>query len=171
MTALLRKMRPKSSSSGKTSSCSGRKTPARVDEVDERQAVLQGDALGAQHLLGGHREERAGLDRGVVGDDHDPPARDRADAGDDARRRGPAPLGVHAPRGPQAQLEELRAGIEEAGDALAGGEAALGVLALDGLGAAAVADGFFLALEVGDVGGEVVHALLLPLPLMGRGFG
>ena len=42
-----------------------------IDEVDQRQTILQGDALGAQHLLAGHRKEGAGLDRGVVGDDHD----------------------------------------------------------------------------------------------------
>ena len=31
-----------------------------VDEVDERQAVLERDALAADDLLGGHREEGAG---------------------------------------------------------------------------------------------------------------
>ena len=100
-------------------------------------------------FLHGHREERAGLHGGVVGDDHHAPARDRADAGDDARRHRAAPLGVHVPRGPQAQLEEGRAGVDQLGDALAGGEPALLVLALDGLGAAAEADGLLLLEEVG----------------------
>ena len=51
----------------------------RVDEVDQRQAVLGRRSLGAEDLLDRHREERAGLHGGVVGDDHDPPAGDRAD--------------------------------------------------------------------------------------------
>ena len=106
------------------------------------------DALGAQHLLARHREERAGLHRGVVGDDHHAAAGDRADAGDDAGRRRAAPLGVHAPRGPQAEFEEVGVGVDELGDALAGGEPALLVLALDGLRAAAEADRGFLGGEV-----------------------
>ena len=55
---------------------------------------------------------------------------------------------VHAPGGPQAQLEEGGAGIEQPGDAFAGGEAALVVLAVDGLGAAALADQLFLLAQL-----------------------
>ena len=79
----------------------------------------------------------------------DPPARDRADAGDDAGRGRPAPLGVHAPGGPQAELEEGRVGIDQRRDPLAGGEAALLVLALDGLRPAALADRLLLGREPG----------------------
>ena len=43
---------------------------ARVDEVDARQAVLEGDLLGAQVLLHRDRKVGAALHRGVVGDDH-----------------------------------------------------------------------------------------------------
>ena len=84
------------------------------------------------------------------------PALDRADAGDDAGRRGAAPVAVHAVGGPEAQLEEVGAGVEQTADALAGGEAALGVLALDRLGAAALADRLFLAAERFDHLGEFV---------------
>ena len=68
--------------------------PAAVDEVDARQAVLEGDLLGPQVLLDGHRVVGAALDGRVVGDDHAGRALDAADAGDDAgarahrRRRG-----------------------------------------------------------------------------------
>ncbi len=127
-----------------------------VHEVDERQAVFQGDALGAERLLAGHRKEGAGLDRGVVGDDHHGPALDGADPGDDAGRRGAAPVAVHAPGRPQAEFKEVGARIEQPGDALAGGETALGVLALDRLGPAALADHVFLAPERFDPLGEFV---------------
>ena len=77
----------------------------RIDEVDQRQAVLAGDLLGAEDLLDRHREAGARLDRGVVGDDHHATAVDRADRRDDPARRRPAPLLVHLVGGPQAQLE------------------------------------------------------------------
>ena len=109
-----------------------------IDEVDERQAVLHGDALGTEHLLDGHREERAGLHGGVVGDDHHPPAGDRADAGDDAGGGAPPHSRVHVPRGPQAELEERRVGSSLA--MRSRGEAALLVLAFDRLRAAAGAE-------------------------------
>ncbi len=58
-----------------------------VDQVDARQAVLEGDLLGPEVLLDGHRVVGAALDRGVVGDDDARRALDPADAGDDARAR------------------------------------------------------------------------------------
>ena len=45
-----------------------------IDEIDERQPIVHGDALGAQHLLARHREEGPRLDGGVIGDDHHLPA-------------------------------------------------------------------------------------------------
>ncbi len=106
----------------------GQEDAGAVDEVDEGQAVLAGDALGAEDLLAGHGEEGAGLDGGVVGDDHDAAPGDGADAGDDAGGGRPAPLLVHPPGRPQAQLEEGRAGVEQDGEALADGEPAFVVL-------------------------------------------
>src|SRR5206468_3582980 len=73
----------------------GQKDAGGIDEVDQRQAVLLSDALRPQDLLGGGGEEGAGLDGGVVGDDHDAPAGDGADAGDDAGGGGAAPVAVH----------------------------------------------------------------------------
>ena len=59
----------------------------RVDQVDDRQPVLERDLLGAQHLLAGQREPGAGLDRGVVRhDDHVAPVDRRR-----SRRRPPPP--------------------------------------------------------------------------------
>ena len=78
----------------------------RVDQVDDRQPVLERDLLRPQDLLDAERELGAGLDRGVVGDHHHVATVDHADARHHARRRGAAPLGVHAVRGPQAELEE-----------------------------------------------------------------
>ena len=56
----------------------------RFDQVHERQPVLERDRLRALQLLQAHRLQRAGVDAGVVGDEHDAHAGDDADAGDDA---------------------------------------------------------------------------------------
>jgi hypothetical protein len=68
----------------------GQERPARVDQVDARQAVLERHLLGPQVLLHRHRVVGAALDGRVVRDDHDLPAADPADAGDDPRGRGVA---------------------------------------------------------------------------------
>ena len=60
---------------------------AGVDEIDARQVVLERDLLRAKMLFDGHRVVGAAFDRGVVRDDHDVPAGDARDAGDDARTR------------------------------------------------------------------------------------
>jgi hypothetical protein len=119
------------------------KDPGRIDEVDEWQAVVSGDSLGAEDLLRRHREEGPCLHGGIVGNDHDPTTADRADAGDDTGARRSAPLGVHLPRGPEAELEE-GIGIAKQRDAFAGRAPALSVLALDGLCPPAEAYGGFL---------------------------
>ena len=61
--------------------------PARIDQVDARQPVLEGDLLGAQVLLDRHRVVGAALDRGVVGDDDAGGPLDATDAGDDPGAR------------------------------------------------------------------------------------
>src|SRR3989442_723766 len=103
----------------------------RIDQVDEREAVTEGDALGAQRLLDGHREEGTGLDGRVVGVDHGLAPRDLAGPGDDAGRRRPAPLLVHLEGRKQTELEELASRIDELRDPLARREPAFGVLLLD----------------------------------------
>ena len=85
--------------------------PARIDEVDAGQPVLQGHLLGADVLLDGHREVGPALDRGVVGHDEHLAAVDDADAGDHARRRGL--VVVHAVGGQRAELQEGRVAVEE----------------------------------------------------------
>ena len=107
------------------------KDAGRIDEIDQRQPIGEGDPLGPQHLLGRHRKKRAGFHRGVVGDDHVPPAADRADRRHHARRRRAAPVGIHPVRRPQAQLQQRRAGIDELRDPLAGRQPPLGMLPLD----------------------------------------
>ena len=102
---------------------------AAVHEIDARQPVLERDLLGAQVLLDGHRVVGAALDRGVVGDDHAGRALDAADAGDDAGAR--CVVVVQAVRGQRTQLQEGRAGVEQAVDALADGQLAAFAVALD----------------------------------------
>ena len=77
---------------------------AAVDEIDARQAVLEGDLLGAEMLLDRHRVVGAALDGRVVGDDHDRRPLDPADPGDDPGRRGV--VVVEAVGGERTELEE-----------------------------------------------------------------
>ena len=113
MTALLRKMRPKSSWSGKTSSCKRQEDAGRVDEVEGGDAVLHRDVLSAENLLRGHGEEGAGLHGRVVGDDHAELSGDAAEAGDGAGGRCSAPLFVHFEGGEEGEFEELGVGIKK----------------------------------------------------------
>ena len=85
---------------------------AGVDEVDARQPVVQRHLLRAQVLLDRQREVRAALDRRVVGDDDDLAPVHAADAGDDPGRGRVAV--VEAVRGHRRQLEQRRAGVEQA---------------------------------------------------------
>jgi len=131
---------------------------ARVDEVDAREVVLEGDLLGAEVLLHRHREVGAALDRGVVGHDHALDAVDQADARDDARRR--RLVVVHPVGGESAELEERRAGVEEQLDPLAGGELAELVLARHAAAAGAgvavlLAQGAHQLAHYAIVGGEL----------------
>ncbi len=103
-------MRPKSSVVGEDVLLHGQKDAGGIDEVDQRQAGHLRDGLRPDDLLARHREEGPGLHRGVVGDDHAAAALDHADAGDHARRGGPAVFLVHAFRGPEAEFLEGRAG-------------------------------------------------------------
>ena len=103
--------------------------PARIDQVDARQPVLERDLLGPQVLLDGHRVVGAALDRGVVGDDHAGGALDATDAGDHPRAR--CIVVVEAGGGERTQLEERRARVEESLDAFADGELAAFAMARD----------------------------------------
>ncbi len=60
-----------------------------LDQVHERQAVLERELLGALEFFQPHRLQCAGLDAGIVDDDHAARAADLADAGEQsaARRR------------------------------------------------------------------------------------
>ena len=78
----------------------------------------------------------------------------RADAGDDAGRRRLAV--VEAVRGQRRELEEGRAGVDQALDPLAGEQLAAGVVALDRRLAAAGAGALEVAVELGD---ELAHVL------------
>ena len=134
-----------------------------VDEIEGGEMVLHRDVLRAENLLGGHGEEGAGLHGGVVGDDHAEAAGDAAEAADDAGGGGAAPLGIHVKPRIRASSKRSRAGIEEQRDALARGEALLGVLGFDGFCAAAFADGGLLLAECGEQGEHAGGVGLLTL--------
>ena len=121
-----------------------------VDEIERGDVVLHRDVLRAENLLGGHGKEGAGLYGGVVGDDHAEASGDAAKSADDAGGGRAAPFVIHVKRRERTQLEEIGVGIEKERDALARGEALLGVLRLDGFRAAALADGGFLLAERGE---------------------
>ena len=105
---------------------------AAVVDPDDRAADLGGDVHHLDDLLAVHLAERAAEHRGVLAEHGDRPAVDRAGAGDDAvAERAPllhAEVGGAVP-GERVELDE-RAGVEQHLQPLAGGVAALGVLAL-----------------------------------------
>ena len=156
ITALLRKTRPKSSVSGKTSSCSGQKDSRRIHQINRRHAVLDRDVLGANHFLRGHGEEGARLHRRIVGDDHHQPGLNARQSGDHAGSRSAAPFFIHAVGRVGAQFEKC-SGINQQIDALARGEASLVVLALDRFGPAAFADFLFFIAHLRNQVGQEAH--------------
>ena len=100
-----------------------KKCAARIDEVDARQPVLQGDLLRAQMFLHRHRVIRAAFHRRIVSNNDDIPARHDADAGDDAGAR--RVVLVHAIAGQRRELEKPRIRVDQTRDALADGQFAL----------------------------------------------
>ncbi len=82
----------------------------RIDEVENRQLVIQRKSLGPQHFLARGGKERAGFHRRVVHDDDTQPLHDAPEPHHHAGRRDAARLGVHAFGGPEAQFEEVRQG-------------------------------------------------------------
>src|SRR5712691_2907223 len=90
---------------------------AGVDEVKAGKPVLEGDLLGSEVLLHGERVVRAALHRRVVGDDHALVPADSAYPGADPGAGGF--VFVHAERRERRELEEGRARVEKAFDALA----------------------------------------------------
>ena len=70
--------------------------PGRIDQIDDRDPVLDRDVLRPNDFLRRHRKERASLNCGIVGDDHQHAAFDPCQPGDYACRRRSAPFFVHA---------------------------------------------------------------------------
>ena len=103
-------------------------------------------------LLGEHLAERAAEHREVLGEHEDLATVDRAPAGDDAvgERAGVLDAEAVGPvAGEHVELDE-GAGVEQQLDALAGGELAALVLALDGRGAPRVERLLAQRLELGE---------------------
>ena len=121
-----------------------------VDQINRRDVIFDGDILRANDFLRGHREKRAGFHGGVVGDDHERAAADAREPGYRSGRRRAAPLFVHFVGGENAQLEKLRAGIDQLRDAFARREPAFLVLRFDGFRAAALANLLFFVLDLGE---------------------
>ena len=131
---------------------------AAVVDADHRAADLHGHVHDLDDLLAVDLAERAAEHRRVLGEHADRAAVDGALAGDDAVAVGPVRLqpevrGAVARHG--VELEEA-ALVEEQVDALAGGLAAAGVLALDGALGAGVDDVFLPAVPVGQLPGRGV---------------
>ena len=96
--------------------------PARIDEVDTRQAVLLGDFLCAQMLLDRQGIVSATLYGGIVGNDHALDAVHPADPANDSGRRHL--VLVDLPCRKLADFEERRVVIEEHTYPVAGQELA-----------------------------------------------
>ncbi len=126
-----------------------------IDQVNRGNMIVDGNILRANHFFRREREESPGFHRRVVGDDHHQTPADSPEAGDRARGRRAAPLLVHFVRGVNSQLEKRSVRIDQLGDALARGQAALLVLRFDGLRAAALLNRGFLVLDFRE---QVHHA-------------
>ena len=108
---------------------------AGIHQIDAGQPVLARDLLGAEVLLDRQRVVGAALDGGVIGDDDAFAPVYAPDAGDDAGR-GDVVL-IDAPGGELGELQEGRAGVEQAAHPVAGQELAARQMALAGSFAAA----------------------------------
>ena len=137
---------------------------AGVDQVDARQAVLQGNFLGAQVFLHRQRVVAAAFYGGVVGDNHAFGAGHAAHAGDDACCGDFFIVDVVS--GELANFQERGTVVQEAVDALSGKQFATGDVALLVGGAAALLDGGDFVAQVGDGLG---HGFLVGLELFGPG--
>mmetsp|Transcript_7986 Transcript_7986/g.22467 ORF Transcript_7986/g.22467 Transcript_7986/m.22467 type:complete len:290 (+) Transcript_7986:671-1540(+) len=96
----------------------GQERAARVHEVDAGQLVLLRDRLRPEVLLHRQREVRPALHGRVVRDEEALAPRHEPDAGHDAGARH-APV-VHVPGRQLGELQEVRAWVDDAPDALAG---------------------------------------------------
>ena len=141
--------------------------PARIDQVDARQPVLERDLLRAQVLLDGHRVVGAALDGRVVGDDDAGRALDPADAGDDP---GPGRIVVvEAGRRQRAQLQEGGPRVQQAVDPFADGELAAFTVSRDRSVVAAGATPGDRLLARAKVGYEHCQRVVVGTRLGGRG--
>src|SRR6059036_1816266 len=136
----------------------GQEGAARVHQVGAREPVLEGDLLRAELLLDGERVERPALHRHVVADHHRLVAGDRADTGHQAagRRR----VLVAAVGRERHQLEEGRAGVEQALDPLAHEEAAALLVPPPRLGRPTLADARQARAQLPGEGAVVARVLL-----------
>src|SRR5262249_48867819 len=100
----------------------------RVNEVNQRQAVVHRNPLRAKDFLAGHGEERASFHGGVIGDHHNPATLYPPDPGDDARTWRTSPFVVHGLAGPESKFQPSSVGVDQEVDALSGGLAPLGML-------------------------------------------
>ena len=139
---------------------------AGLDEVDRRQAVLEGDVGSAERLAQRERVARPALHRRVAGADQALDTADDADAGDDAGADGVR----RAVGGERAELEERRVLVEEQLDALAGEQLAALVVALGVLRPAAGDRLGVLGVDLGELGEHrlAVGGELAPTPCRGR---
>src|SRR4029077_3394548 len=87
---------------GKNVFLKGEKNAGRIDEVDCRKLVFDGDVLRAYYFLGGHWEECGGFYGGVIGDDHEETATNSGEAGDSSCGGSAAPFFVHFECGKEA---------------------------------------------------------------------
>ncbi len=126
-----------------------------IHQVHNGQAIPHGDFLRAENLGDRLGPPGAGLHGGIIGHDDRGAVFDLPQAGDDARGRRLAVVAVVGDQ--QANLEEKRPGIHEAGDALPGRHLAGPVLPLDARGPAAFAQTRLQFLKLPD---EEAHVRL-----------
>ncbi len=103
------------------------KGAAGIHQIEAGEAQPLGDGLGAQMFFHRERIVGAALHGGIVYHQHTEPARDPADAGDDAG--GGHRLVIDLPASQRRELEKRGARVQQLIDALAGQQLAAGLMA------------------------------------------
>lgn len=143
---------------GKDAVLQGEIDAGRIHEVDDGDAVAHGDFLGAKDLGDGFGPPGSGFDGGVVGDEDGGAAFDAGESGDDAGGGGLAIVLVVGDE--KTDLEEHGAGIDQPGDAFAGGELSIAMLLFDSGGSATLAKAVLQGEEFFHQGAHVIGGLL-----------
>ena len=154
--SVVAKNTPKIVSIGKNIFLQRKKNASRIDEINGRNAILNGNILRPNYFFRRHRKKRASLYRGVVHDEHHHPGLDARQSRNHSRRRRATPFLIHFVRRVEAKFEE-RSGVGQQVYPLAGRQPRFRMLIFDRLRPPALADLFLFIANLGHQVGQRAH--------------